>query len=85
MGNRVSHMNVFALSTIVRTDAVDVENMLRRFERRTPKYPTVEHTGRFGKRRTFELVPVKDNAPNAEFNVDSMSAVEREALEEEES
>ena len=83
MGNRVSHMNVFALSTIVRTDAVDVENMLRRFERRTPKYPTVEHTGRFGKRRTFELVPVKDNAPNAKFNVDSMSAVEREALEEE--
>ena len=38
---------------------------------------------RFGKKRTFELVPVKDNDPNAEFNVDSMSAVEREALEEE--
>ena len=83
MGNRISHMNVFALSTVVRADAVDVENILRRFERRAPKYPTVDHTGRFGKKRTFELVPVKDNDPNAEFNVDSMSAVEHEALEEE--
>ena len=77
-------MNVFALATVVETHAVDVENMMRRFERRAPKYPTMEHTSRFGKKRTFDLVPCKDNAPNAEFNVDTMSAVEREEIEEEE-
>jgi Ca2+-binding EF-hand superfamily protein len=76
-------MNVFALASVVETNAVDVENMMRRFERRAPKYLTMEHTSRFGKKRTFDLVPCKDNAPNAEFNVDTMSAVEREEIEEE--
>ena len=81
MGNRTSHMNLFALSTVVQANAVDVENLLRKFEGRRLKYPTVDHTSRFGIIKTFELVPHKDNEPDADFDVDTMSAVERAEIE----
>ena len=83
MGNRIGHMNTFALSTVVQLNAVDVENMLRRFEKRCRKYPTIEHTSRFGVVKKFELIPHKDNDPEAEFDVDTMSAVERAQDEKE--
>ena len=76
-------MNLFALSTVVQANAVDVENILRKFEGRRRKYPTIDHTSRFGIVKTFELVPSKDNEPDAEFDVDTMSAVERAEREKE--
>lgn len=76
-------MNLFALSTVVQANAVDVENMLRKFEGRRRKYPTVDHTSRFGITKTFELVPHKDNEPQAEFDVDTISAIERVEMEKE--
>lgn len=43
MGARISQTNVYAISSIVSASEWDVENILRRFEKRPSKYKTVYH------------------------------------------
>ena len=64
MGARISHMNLYALSTLVQADDYDVENLLFLFEGKPKKYREVCHekTG-----KVMEDVPMRANPTDEEL------------------
>jgi len=77
MGQRISHMNVYALSTLVQAEEVDIENLLRSFEGKKQQFPPILHKG-----REVENVPMRANAMEEKYAVDALEVVlERQAAE----
>ena len=64
MGARISHMNLYALSTLVQADDYDVENILFLFEGKPKKFRHVAHetTG-----KVYEDVPMRANPTDEEL------------------
>ncbi len=77
MGARISHMNLYALSTLVMADESDLENLLRNFEGKKNTYPKVLHKG-----KEVENVPIRANRQEEQYIVDEMEVVlERQEAE----
>jgi hypothetical protein len=77
MGQRISHMNVQALSTLVQAEEVDIENLLRSFEGKKQKFPPILHNG-----KEVENVPTRANAMEEQYAVDALEVVlERQEAE----
>jgi hypothetical protein len=77
MGGRISHMNMYALSTLVQAEEIDIENLLRNFEGKKNMYEKIEYKG-----REYENVPLRSNAIEEQYIVDAMEVVlERQEAE----
>ena len=77
MGARISHMNMYALSTLVIAEESDLENLLRNFEGKKNTYPKVTHNG-----KEVENVPIRANAQEEQYIVEAMEVVlERQEAE----
>ena len=77
MGQRISHMNVYALSTLVQAEEVDIENLLRSFEGKKQQFPPILHKG-----KEIENVPLRANAMEEQYAVDALEIVlERQEAE----
>ena len=62
MGARLSQSNIYAISTLVTTEEWDIENILRRFERRRARWAVQESNGKL-----IEVIPHHANADEPEF------------------
>jgi len=71
MGARISQTNVYAISTVVATREDEVENLLRAFENRRPRYVKLEVNGQM-----VEWVPHYANPKDPDFMITLEQPVE---------
>ncbi len=70
MGARISHMNVYALSTLVQAEEVDIENLLRTFEGKKQQFPFIKYKG-----KDVENIPMRANSMEERYKVDALEIV----------